>query len=144
MGTTVSFGMAKQLKCGSKPCWIGVSVFLLLLGLILIIVSAALGGCSCTECKVHTGSCTEYVGGCKDPDYTCGSLGEAKYGGDSQSEGAFLAELGVGITALIMGFAFSCGICPACCFATDEVKGTSGGEANPATMGTQKAVPADG
>merc|ERR1712086_672595 len=119
--------MDTSWSCGSRIIWGGVTAFLGVLALSLLIVAGHLGGCSCTDCQtladVNEG-CTAFFDGCKSPEF-CTVNGQygGKYGGDTQTAAAFMAELGVGIICAICTAVFSCGICPCACFkgaAVDE------------------------
>ena len=52
-------------NCGSRMIWSGSTCFAFVLGLILVIVSGAIGGCSCAgECAFNNNDgCASYFGG---------------------------------------------------------------------------------
>merc|ERR1711971_321186 len=66
------FKMAKELKCGSKGCWIAAFVVCLVLGIVLAAIAVAMGGCEhAGKCIYETGSLgsSQSFDGCEKGDW---------------------------------------------------------------------------
>merc|ERR1711907_705310 len=133
MGEFKQSKMAASHKCGSKMCWGIATGACIVIGLILIILAAAMGGCSCSnvceEIRSGGSSCTNYMDGCNkgyDANKCAASMinsnsctSDCDTGG--MAAGAFIACIIFGIIILICGCVFICGIVPCCCFAGPEI-----------------------
>merc|ERR1719240_983482 len=128
-----------QPKYMSKVSWQICAAVSALLGIILVIVCLAVGGCTCDDlCEEYrsgSGSCSSLFGGCEKGSYdanrcavvlltsSSGSCvdpnGYCKTGG--MSAGLFWFVLLIGIIALICSCVGCCGCMACCCFAPDPV-----------------------
>merc|ERR1719267_224312 len=133
-------------KYMSKVSWQICAAVSALLGIILVIVCLAVGGCSCDNvCEEarSSGSCSSFFGGCEKGTYNsngCAGVvlsaalnggpcvdpnGYCKTGG--MSAGLFWFVLLIGIIALICSCVGCCGCMACCCFAPDPVAMQQGG-----------------
>merc|ERR1711971_677318 len=133
------FKMAKELKCGSKGCWIAAFVVCLVLGIVLAAIAVAMGGCEhAGKCIYETGSLgsSQSFEGCEKGDYdsvkcflspNCQNK-HCKFGG--LDLGLMWAMLIIGIVLIVLAGVFSCGICACGCFGKagappTEIKGAA-------------------
>merc|ERR1712166_739452 len=137
MGEPDRSTMVKELKCGSAPLWIGLTVFFFCSATALFISAGVEGACDIsTDCPSGTGdfwdgTTTEISFGGKggsnrrevplsevcDPCVACEFSTALK--ADGFSVGGFIALIIFGALSLLIAMVTSCGICPCACFSTE-------------------------
>merc|ERR1712166_141440 len=136
MGTLAAISMVKELKCGSAPLWIGITVFFVCSATAMFISAGVEGFCDIsTDCPSGTGLYLDFstetsVGskGCTNRrevplSEVCDECGEycatTTYKADGFSVGGFIALIIFGALSLLIAMVTSCGICPCACFSTE-------------------------
>merc|ERR1712187_36858 len=131
------FKMAKELKCGSKGCWIASFVVCLVIGIILAAIAVALGGCDkAGKCILQEPDASQSFDGCEKGDFDLQKCSADPNCENKHCElggldmGLMWAMLIIGIALIILAGVFSCGICACCCFGKagappTEIKGAA-------------------